>query len=136
MADVDLAKRPDEWIEEAQPLSSNCRTDKILRHIRNSLAHGNIYTIGDPIEHLILLQRDSEPNEGTFAARFDDDGGFIRKITLEKTEPAENGMPENKYSLLSVSACQFKSFLDKWFDFLKNLPVGNGDQSVDHMVRR
>lgn len=53
----DVQKEPDFWIEleNPKPLSAEKKVKSISKHLRNALAHGNIYTRGDPIQ-LIIFQ--------------------------------------------------------------------------------
>jgi len=52
-------QRIDVWSLEAKskPLSNEEMTGNIIRQLRNALAHGNIFTLGDPISRIIFLSR-------------------------------------------------------------------------------
>jgi hypothetical protein len=55
----DVSDGPDSWRELAapKPLNSAKQAKAVLKHIRNALAHGNIFTSGTPdIQQIILLQ--------------------------------------------------------------------------------
>jgi len=82
---------PNEWPEfrNRKPFSRDKTVGSVLKVIRNALAHGNIFTFGDPIEAII----------------------FIR------THPSDKKEVQN-YSLVSVAPGDFVIFLNKWFDFL------------------
>lgn len=67
----------------------------IIGLIRNALAHGNIYTYGDPIEAIIFVK-----------INFGSDRNIIKD-----------------YSFISVSPDDFLRFLDYWFDFLGQLKI-------------
>jgi hypothetical protein len=49
----------DVWSLESKskPLSNEEVTSKIVRRLRNALAHGNIFTLGNPISRLIFLSQ-------------------------------------------------------------------------------
>ena len=55
-------REPDSWPElrALKPLGSGRQAKKIVAHLRNSLAHGNIITRGNPIELLAFLSKPSE----------------------------------------------------------------------------
>jgi hypothetical protein len=61
--------------------------------IRNALAHGNIWTIRDPIEAII----------------------FVRRVLNDKVVC--------HFDFLSVSPHEFQHFLEGWFDFLISLRI-------------
>lgn len=73
-----------------KPISNEKTTRSILKIIRNSLAHGNIYTKGNPIELLIFL-----------TGRYDNAWNLI------------------KYEFVSMPPYEFVNFLTLWFEFLK-----------------
>lgn len=65
----DVSKGPDNWdaLRAPKPLGEKKAARTVLLHIRNALAHGNIFTRGNPeIEQIILL---SKP-EGDTSFRF------------------------------------------------------------------
>ena len=55
----DVEREPDFWPELKSPksLSIKKQVSSILKHLRNGLANGNIYTKGNPIRLIIFLQR-------------------------------------------------------------------------------
>jgi hypothetical protein len=66
----DVSNGPDSWAElgKPKPLGPDRRARTVLLHIRNALAHGNIFTRGNPeIEQIILL---SERAVGTSKFNF------------------------------------------------------------------
>ena len=52
----------DFWPElrQPKPLSKEKTTKSVLKHLRNALAHGNVFTRGNPIDLLVFLSRPSE----------------------------------------------------------------------------
>jgi hypothetical protein len=57
---ADVSNGPDSWAElrTPKPLGPDKKARTVLLHIRNALAHGNIFTRGNPeIEQIILLSR-------------------------------------------------------------------------------
>lgn len=58
---------PDDWPEMAKPkiVRTEKTTGAILDHLRNALAHGNIYAEGDPIKRIIFLS-EAARNTGVF----------------------------------------------------------------------
>lgn len=67
-----MSNGPDSWIELStpKPLGPDRKVKKVLLHIRNALAHGNIFTRGTPeIEQIILLsERAVGTNKFNFVA--------------------------------------------------------------------
>lgn len=62
---------PDSWVEltEPKPLGPDKKTKTVLMHIRNALAHGNIFTRGNPeIEQIILLSKPVDADRFRFLA--------------------------------------------------------------------
>lgn len=55
----DVQREPDSWPELKRPksLSIEKKITSILKHLRNGLTHGNIYTTGNPIRLIIFLVR-------------------------------------------------------------------------------
>lgn len=96
----DLKCPAPDWREVTNPenLSTEATVDDVLSHIRNSLAHGNIYTTGNPIELLIFLSRVYEEKGGKY-------------------------VPTDDFSMLAVSPLDFHAFLRKWFCFLDKLRI-------------
>jgi hypothetical protein len=50
---------PGSWEElwEPRELGPDTKTETIVRHVRNALAHGNVFTFGDPITRIALLSQ-------------------------------------------------------------------------------
>lgn len=51
---------PDEWLElaEPRPMSDLKKVGTVVKHLRNGLSHGNIFTLGHPeIEKIVILSR-------------------------------------------------------------------------------
>ena len=71
------------WPELAtpKPLSKDKLARSVLAHLRNALAHGNIFTHGKPIDQLIFLSRPSEesPTYAMLAVAPLDFHKFLRK---------------------------------------------------------
>lgn len=88
---------PDSWPELCQDktLSKDKKVSNILKGIRNALAHGNIFTKGNPISSIIFVSVNTN-NEGEVKG----------------------------FSFISTSPETFLSFLKAWFTFVKqqNLP--------------
>ena len=58
--EVEDAERDLDWwpeLADPKPLPSELRTAAVLDHLRNALAHGNIFTRGNPIELLVFLAK-------------------------------------------------------------------------------
>lgn len=93
----DVKQEPENWAQCSQSLPVNAKVVEVLEHIRNALAHGNIFTLpnlsppSDEIENIIFLSRIMNGREFT-----------------------------GKYNLLTVSPGDFNEFLVKWIYFLKN----------------
>ncbi len=83
----DFGEGPDAWIGDATALG-NMPASYVFAVIRNALAHGNLYTKGDPIDELVLY---AEVREGPDRDRV---GGY-------------------KYLVIPVAT--FQSFLLAWF---------------------
>jgi hypothetical protein len=49
---------PDSWdgLQRPRPISKEKRVRTVLKTIRNSLAHGNIYTLQNPIQEIIFIE--------------------------------------------------------------------------------
>jgi hypothetical protein len=62
-----VAGDPDAWPElrSPEPLRPGTKTRDMIFHLRNALAHGNIFTQGDPIRRIIFLS-ETEPGSGSF----------------------------------------------------------------------
>lgn len=87
---------PDSWegLQKSRPISKKKTVGGILSVIRNALAHGNIWTLRDPIEAIIFVKRVST------------DDKVVRH-----------------FDFLSVSPHEFQHFLEGWFDFLISLRI-------------
>ena len=93
---------PDSWkeLQNATSVSEKETCKDLLEVIRNALAHGNIWTMGDPISELVLVS---------------------------KPKPRKNTPP---YRFLVVTPPSLQDFLNHWFDFLSGLiipeePIGD-----------
>lgn len=68
----DVSSAPDSWVELVEPkhLGQDKQVKAILNHLRNAIAHGNIFTRGNPeIEQIILLnERTRSSNKFDFLA--------------------------------------------------------------------
>lgn len=67
----DESKDPDDWPELKKPnrLGTEKEASTVLKHIRNALAHGNIFTRGHPdIEQIIFLSKPTKANRFCFLA--------------------------------------------------------------------
>ncbi len=78
------------WVSNCRILSPNCKVRDLLVHIRNSIAHGNIYTKAENKNHIIELI-------------------FLNSID----KSGEN------FHFLFVTVENFKAFLINWIEFLK-----------------
>lgn len=87
---------PDSWkgLQNTRPISKDKTVRTVLNVIRDALAHGNIWTLRNPIEEII----------------------FVKSVTDADTVPP-------KFSFVSVAPDEFRHLLEKWFDFLINLHV-------------
>jgi hypothetical protein len=79
-------------------LPSDKNVRDVVDVLRNALAHGSIFSYGDPIERLLFLSANYTPHDG----KMEWDGTF---------------------SMLSVSPRDFRDFLEKWVEFLSKLPI-------------
>ena len=88
---------PDGWLPTAGliQLDQSEKVDAILRLIRNALAHGNIYTDGDPIKKLI----------------------FVTEIRDKKRVP--KGSPV-EFDVIRVGYKDFQEFVRAWVAFLQS----------------
>lgn len=100
---------PEFWVQNIQPLPKEEEVGKVgyvLKHLRNSFAHGNIFTVGggqaNQIESLIFLSK-----------RKDQEGLLIG------------------YNLISVSSEDLYDFLITWIDFLGKLKLELSEPKVD-----
>lgn len=100
---------PEYWpeLENLSPLNPKEKVSRVLNHLRNALAHGNIFTkpsihneIGQIIFLKEVLKRDMKGN-----LLRDEKGNHVR----------------NNFDYLLCSPSDFLTFLMAWFDFLKAL---------------
>jgi len=85
---------PDSWVglQKSRPISKDKTVRAILSVIRNGLAHGNIWTLRDPIKAIV----------------------FVKSVTDDnKLVP--------KFSFVSAAPYEFRNLLENWFDFLISL---------------
>ena len=92
---------PDAWpeLQERKPLGPNKEVGSTLTHLRNALAHGNIFTL---------------PKDGP-----DKDNPDIELIIF-LSKPS---MKSRKFNFLCVSPQDFQKFLKKWFVFISELEI-------------
>lgn len=88
---------PYELIHIAKPVTKEKKVREVINLLRNSLAHGNILTMGGQISEIIFLKRNSD---------------------FKKTSDIE-------YGFLIVSPNDFREFLINWFEFTKNLNMND-----------
>ena len=92
-----VKNEPEMWIGDVKQVPSSLKVVDVLKHLRNALAHGNIFTLpddSDEIQEIIFLNRIMCGHEFT-----------------------------GRYSILTVSPIDFNGFLIKWMDFLKALKI-------------
>jgi len=79
----DEQRELDSWPELQTPksLTKKKKTESTLKHLRNALAHGNIFTRGDPIDRLVFLSKPCEesPKFDMLAVSPDDFYTFLQK---------------------------------------------------------
>jgi len=90
----DVSRALDVWDElsDPKPLGPDKRARTVIKHVRNALAHGNVFTRGTPdIDQIILLSERSERSNTfnflavaprDFRAFLDNWHEFLRKIDL------------------------------------------------------
>ena len=85
----------DSWLPKAtlKPLSKDRIVSTILTLVRNALAHGNIYTTGDPIKVLI----------------------FVKEVTIQQVDKSRKRVG---FEVISVNHEDFCSFIRAWVTFL------------------
>lgn len=90
---------PDAWDELRSPASirNTLYVNQILAVIRNGLAHGNVYTTGDPIKSLIFVSERRKDRE----------------------------LLGHQY--VRCSPADFAELLDHWFEFLQNNQISQAD---------
>jgi len=77
---------------ETKPITSK-KVQDTLTNLRNALAHGNIWTIGNPIETLV----------------------FVSLVSLNQ--------PKGPFNTLQCSPKIFLHFIKNWIDFLRHLSI-------------
>jgi len=81
-------------LQRSRPITKDKSVRSVLNIIRDALAHGNIWTLRDPIQAII----------------------FVKSVTdADKVAP--------KFSFISVAPDEFRNLLERWFDFLMNLHI-------------
>ncbi|ABQ27050.1 hypothetical protein [Geotalea uraniireducens] len=87
---------PDDWpeLQRLKPISSEKKVNSIFKTIRNSLAHGNLYTRGG-----------SEIKSIIFISTIEDRDKIIG------------------FQFVSVSPADFRLFLTRWFEFLDKFHI-------------
>lgn len=94
---------PDAWpAPEAKVGEKNVL--EVLAIIRNALAHGNLFTEGNPIHTLVFYSEKREKRE-----------------KCEKCE--QNVFVVTGYKFLKVPIADFKQFLFNWFDLLDTIDI-------------
>ena len=88
---------PETWAEDVNPASSCLRVKSVLKHLRNALAHGNIFTLPDSMDEIRKII-------------------FLNRIMCGRKFTG-------KYSILTVSPADFNDFLINWVNFLKDLKL-------------
>jgi hypothetical protein len=93
---VSVTGDPDSWegLQRRRPISKDKKVGTILNVIRNALAHGNIWTLRDPIEAIIFVKS---------------------VINNHEVVPC--------FSFVSVAPHEFRNLLERWFDFLVDLHI-------------
>lgn len=91
----ELRGDPDAWAldRETKPINSK-KTKTVLTILRNALAHGNIWTTGNPTTHTLV---------------------FVSLVCIDK--------PKGPYNLLQCSPDAFRQLVMKWVDFLSGLKM-------------
>lgn len=85
----------DSWLPQAnlKPLSKERGVESTLTLVRNALAHGSIYTTGDPITDLI----------------------FVKEVITEQPDKSRKRVG---FEVLSVNHADFLNFVRAWVTFL------------------
>jgi hypothetical protein len=114
----------EEWIPEisfALPLSKekkqgfeDRRCNTILHHLRNALAHGNIFSFNDPITELIFLSSVEQSSSRNITA-------IERLLDCLRSLFGLGDVQKKNFAVLVVSPADFKTFLKNWFVFLETL---------------
>lgn len=92
---------PDDWKEKFEKIDKDKSVSYILEIIRNSLAHGNIYTKAhnNEIEEILLVSVQRQREQGK----------LINKV--------------QNYRCISLTPKAFSLFMDKWFKYFSELPL-------------
>ena len=98
------AMGPSSWRARWHRNAGERNVSEVLAIIRHALAHGNLYTQGDPIELLRLYSRKYE------------------RETCEKCGKPVS--PLIGYRYLDIPVCGFKQFLFNWLELLRH-PITN-----------
>lgn len=104
----------EQWarLELRQPLDKKMVANKVFAHIRNSLAHGSIFTYPSYSN----LQTPVQIEEMVFLSRYHDSTS-----TTCQNDKTDESNRIDQYSILIVSPSDFCAFLQKWIQFLKSL---------------
>jgi len=88
---------PDSWdgLQKRKPFSKEKKVRATLKVIRNGLAHGNIFTFGNPIQAIIFFEKKNF-----------NEVGVVRD-----------------YSFVYVAPRDFCQFLENWFHFLNDVRI-------------
>ena len=93
----EFGEGPSSW-PAADMNAEKKNVSEVLAIIRNALAHGNLYTVGDPIRFLRLYSGKRE----------------------KKCEKCKQPVgPPSGYRYLDIPVCGFKQFLFNWLDLLR-----------------
>jgi hypothetical protein len=110
-------KDPELWDASYNSLSGDFKVIEILEHIRNALAHGNIFTSPNgkkQIKRIIFLNRIMSAKSLT--------DNYLKACLLKffrRSRPKFTG----KYKVLKVSPNDFNDFLINWIQFLSELKL-------------
>jgi hypothetical protein len=57
-----ISNPPDTWLEmgKRKTISHDKTVGGVIKTIRNALSHGNIYTLRDPIEHIVFAEKNGD----------------------------------------------------------------------------
>jgi hypothetical protein len=125
---VSVEGSPGTWdqLNTAAPIPGNFKINQLLRHLRNSLAHGNIFTTPykENIHTIIFLSRIDQTSKGEVAVQgkliYKDDRPTSFQVQEIKFDPPNQS---HKYALLAVSPDDFYKSLEGWFCFLEGLKL-------------
>lgn len=95
--------------------------ERLLRHLRNALSHGNVFFGGsEDIEEIVFLTRKkrkvSKDLKDQCLETIEDDPGRDADALRQAINRAE--IEEGRYAYLMTSPKHFEDFLYKWFDFV------------------